>query len=271
MNRFYKLAIPYLIWLIILVVIPLLTMLMLAFGNTIGADFSTYKFTFDNFSLITDFVYVRAFLNSIKIAGITTLFCLVIGYSLAYAISTSKIKNKNLILLLLILPMWSNILLRIVALENVFSSVSILNSFGIPTMDLKGTEFAVIFGCVTCYLPFMVFPIFTTLEKMDLSLLEASNDLGVDKIKSLFKVTVPLSMKGVVSGVIMVFLPSATGFLVPKRLGAGNISMIGDIIERQFKTASNYNLGALLSLCIVFVILLAVLLLSKVDKDGETL
>lgn len=263
-------ALPYFIWLCILVAVPFGIMLVLAFTKSEGLDFSEAYFTFSNFIKLADSVYLNALLNSLNVAFWTTLISFLIGYPVAYIVSRSNLRHKMAILMCLVLPMWSNMLLRIVAWEKVFYPVSILNNIGI-SLDLIGTNFAVIFVSVTMYLPFMIFPIFTILEKTDKSLVEASKDLGVPSILTFFKVTFPLSLKGVCSGVIMVFLPAATGFAVSERIGAGKVIMIGNIIESMFKRAFNYNLGAILSIFVAMIIMVAILLFQKVDKEGETL
>lgn len=270
MKKFKNFAVPYAIWLVILVVIPVFVLLLLSFTSTNGLDFSDASFTLDNFIKLFDAVYLQAFGNSIFVALWATIICFLIGYPVAYFISKSKIKYKSAVLMCLVLPMWSNMLLRIVAWEKVFYPTSILNQFGI-SLDLIGNIGAVIFVTVTMYLPFMIFPIFTILEKSDKSLLEASDDLGVGKIKTFFLVTLPLSLKGIVSGVIMVFLPAATGFAVSERIGGGSIPMIGNIIEDMFITAFDYNVGALLAIIVSVVITIAVLAFQKIDKDGEAL
>ncbi len=270
MKKFSKVAIPYAIFLVVLVVIPVIALVILAFSKTNGLDFTNFSLTLANLKNVFNEVYIQAFGNSMSVALWTTVICFAIGYPVAYFISKSKIKYKSAVLMCLILPMWSNMLLRIVAWEKVFYPTSILNAFGI-SLDLIGSMGAVIFVTVTMYLPFMIFPIFTILEKSDKSLLEASSDLGVGKIKTFFLVTFPLSIKGVCSGVIMVFLPAATGFAVSERIGGGNITMIGNIIEEMFITAYDYNLGAMLAILVSVIITLAVLLFQKIDKDGETL
>lgn len=263
-------SIPYLIWMSILVFIPVGVMIVLAFSITDGLDFSNITFTFNNVVSVLDYIYVQALSNSLIVAFWTTIISFLIGYPVAYIISNSKLEHKMAVLMCLVLPMWSNMLLRIVAWENIFYPVSFINNIGI-SLDLIGSIEAVIFVNVTMYLPFMIFPIFTILEKMDKSLLEASNDLGVGKIKTFFLVTLPLSLKGVFSGVIMVFLPAATGFAVSERIGAGKITMIGNVIESMFKRAFNYNLGAILAIFVSVIIIIAVILFQKIDKEGETL
>ncbi len=270
MKKFSYFSIPYAIFLGIFVVVPILVLLLLSVTNSNGLDFSNASLTMNNIFGVFDMVYVEAFGNSVYVALWSTVVCFLIGYPVALIISNSKIKYKSAVLMCLILPMWSNMLLRIVAWEKIFYPVSILNSIGI-SLDLIGSMEAVIFVTATTYLPFMIFPIFTVLEKADKSLLEASNDLGVGKIKTFFYVTLPLSLKGVCSGVIMVFLPAATGFAVSERIGAGKIIMIGNIIEDMFTTAFNYNFGAILAIVVSVVITIAIVLFQKVDKDGETL
>lgn len=270
MKKHKFLSLPYFIWLCIFVLIPVLIMLVLAFTKTDGLNFGEAEVTLENVKELANPIYLKALGNSLKIAFFTTLACFLIGYPAAYIISFSKIKRKMLVLLCMILPMWSNMLLRIVAWEKLFYPVSILNKLGI-SFDLIGSQSAVIFVNAITYLPFMIFPIFTILEKTDRSLIEASQDLGVPAYKTFFKVTFPLSLKGVLSGVIMVFLPAATGFAISERIGAGQILLIGNIIENLFKRAFNYNLGALLAIFVSIIITLSVILFQKVDKEGETL
>ena len=176
-----------------------------------------------------------------------------------------------MILLLLILPMWTNILLRINALASVFKASNIISDiFNIPGLDIIGTDLAIILGMVFTYLPFIVLPIYTSLEKVDYSLEEAALDLGVTETKKFWKVIVPLTMNGVMSGSMMELLPWLSGFAIPKVLGAGNILLIGNIIEQNFINMS-YNQGALLAVVLLVIILGSILIVNKFDKEGETL
>lgn len=269
MKSFSRLARPYLIWMLVLVVVPILIMVGLSFLDIQGFDIINAKFTLKNFSSLKESVYAKAFYNSMKLAFIATFICFLIGYPVAYILSNSKIKNKYLVLLILILPMWTNMLLRLYAIEKIMIPNSILNMFGI-SFNFYGTEGAVILGLVTMYLPFMIFPIYTVLEKIDKSLLEASKDLGANDIKTFLKVTFPLSLKGVMSGIIMVFLPSAMGFAIPQRLGAGKVVLIGNVIENMFMK-SFYNIGSLLSLVVILLVMGALAIIAKIDEEGETL
>ncbi len=276
MNDSYKkLAKPYEIWLYIFALFPALVMFALIFLDTEGINLSEASLTFGNFSQLTESSTIIAFVNSLKFAFLSTLICAILGYFVAYRLFRSKFKNKFLILTILILPMWSNILLRIEALGNVMQPnniiTDILSKIGIHIgIDIKGTSVAVLIGLVFTYLPFMILPIYTALEKIDPSLEEASLDLGVTHLKTFWKVIFPLSIKGIVTGSIMVFLPCLSGFAIPEILGSGNIVLIGNVIDQFFRNM-NYNIGALLALLILILILGAIFLVQKVDKEGETL
>lgn len=272
MNRFRKLASPYKIWMYILVVIPLIIMIALSFTQTDQVSFEGASFTFGNFIALGNATYAKSFLRSMEYSAIATVVCLLIGYPIAYIISTAKFSNKYIVLILIILPMWTNMLLRLKAIQSmIIDEGFIKNTFGV-SIDLYGTPSAVIIGMILMYLPFMIFPIFTVLEKIEPSLLEASQDLGANKVKSFAKVTLPLSLKGVTSGIIMVFLPCATGFTVSDVLGAGNRPLIGNKIDYLFMSEANdYNLGSLVSLIIIIIVIGLLFIIGKVDEDGETL
>jgi len=262
MKRFKGLAIPYLIWLIILVILPLIVMIALTFMDTNGADFNNIRLSLDSYRRLNDISILKALWNSIVIAFFTVLICLSLGYPTAYFISFSKLKNKMMFLLLLILPMWSNSMLRIV------SWLRLLSIEGLAGLNLIGTDFAVIFVSVTTYLPFMIFPIYTVLEKMDRGLIEASKDLGVPSFKTFLKITLPLSLGGVSSGVIMVFLPAATGFAISQTIGQGKVRLIGNLLQSVFEK-NNYNFGSLLSIFVSIAIIAIVYLFNKIDKSSK--
>lgn len=261
MKRFKGFAIPYFVWLSLLVVVPLVLMLVLTFLHTDGMNLTGAQATLNNYAELTDITYWEALWNSLVIAFFTTVICLLVGYPVAYFVSFSNLKHKVLILLCMILPMWCNSMLRILSWYKLFSS-DLLSG-----LNLIGSKGAVIFVTVTTYLPFMIFPIYTILEKMDRSLIEASKDLGVPAWKTFLKVTLPLSLDGVLSGMIMVFLPAATGFAISAIIGDGKVNMIGNIIENMFKTANNYNLGSLLSIFVSIIIVFFLVVLGKAKKE----
>lgn len=265
MKRFKYFSIPYFVWLIILVVLPLVLMFALTFLKSDGVRLNGASLTMKNYQELTDFAYWEALWNSLVIAFWTTIICLLIGYPVAYFISFSNLKHKVLVLLCMILPMWCNSMLRILSWYKLFSS-SLFSS-----LNLIGSKGAVIFVTVTTYLPFMIFPIYTILEKLDRSLIEASKDLGVPAWITFFKVTLPLSLDGAVSGMTMVFLPAATGFAISAIIGDGKVNMIGNIIENMFKTANNYNLGSLLSIFVSVIIIFVLLVLGKTKKEDGIL
>lgn len=259
MKRFKYLAIPYLVWLIFLVICPLILMVLLTFMKSQGMDFSNAQASLDAYYRLNDISILKALWNSLVVAFFTVLICVLLGYPVAYFISFSNLKNKMLFLLLLILPMWSNSMLRIVSWLRLFSTD------GLKALNLIGSNAAVIFVTVTTYLPFMIFPIYTVLEKMDRSVIEASKDLGVTPIKTFFKVTLPLSLGGVSSGIIMVFLPAATGFAISQTIGQGKVRLIGNLIQSIFEK-NNYNFGSLLSIFVSVVIILIVVVFNRLQK-----
>lgn len=266
-----RLSIPYFIWLLVFAIFPMILMFVLMFIDTEGVSLDGASFTFSNFLQILEPSIGIAFYNSFKYSIFTTVFSVFFGYTIAYALFKSKIKHKNCILMLLIIPMWTNILLRIEALSNLFQPHNILTSLlGITGINILGTDMAILLGLIFTYLPFVILPIYTALEKIDPSLEEAAYDLGMTSTKKFWKVIFPLSFKGVVSGSIMVFLPCFSGFAVPKILGGGNIILIGNIIEQNFSNM-NYNIGSVLAIMILVIILGSILLINKFDKEGETL
>ena len=270
-HRLDRMAKPYLYWLYIFACLPIFIMVFLMFVDAEGIRFDGMSLTLSNFTFLSNSSVITAFLNSFKYSILTTVICIFFGYLLAYTLHKSNIRNKYMVLMLLILPMWTNILLRINALASVFKASNIISDiFNIPGLDIIGTDIAIILGMVFTYLPFIVLPIYTSLEKVDYSLEEAALDLGVTETKKFWKVIVPLTMSGVASGSMMVLLPCLSGFAIPKVLGAGNILLIGNIIEQNFINMS-YNQGALLAVVLLVIILGSILIVNKLDKEGETL
>lgn len=279
MTKFKKLSIPYLCWMIIFTGLPLLMMIFFAFSNI--ESFSAYTFRLDtlrlsnNLSSLFDMSFVKSFSRSILYALIATILCLLIGYPIAYFISRSKLKHKYLLLLIFVMPMWTNMLLRVQTINNLLSENSFFSNVLGFTIDLSNQKsLKIILVMTLVYLPFMIFPIYTVLEKMDMSVDEASHDLGCGSVKTFFKITLPLSMKGISSGVMMVFLPAAMSFTIPKLVTKEdpNYSMVGLLIERQFKNYTTfYNIGSVWSLVIIILVLGALFIISKTDAEGETL
>ena len=275
MNRYFKkLSLPYLIFLIIFAILPMLFMTVLSFMDNEGTDFTDAVFTVSNFEQFAYKSTLVAFGNSLLYSFVTTLICAVLGYLVAYKIWRSHFKNKFLITTLLVLPMWSNILLRVNALEGILEPHNILTSifskmgWNITFKMIAGTPFAVILGLCATYLPLMILTIYSALEKVEKQYEEASLDLGLTPLVTFWKVILPLSSKGIVTGAIMVFLPCMSGFAIPEILGQGNVVLIGNVINDAFKNM-NYNVGSLLAIVILIFILGAILIVNKVDEDGE--
>ena len=276
MKNFKRFAIPYVVWLGVLVLLPLILLTLLSVSATkYTLNFSNFEFSMSHISTVFTAQNIEAFGNSIKLALLATAGCVLFGYPVAYIISMSKIKNKYLTILLILFPMWICMLLRLKILNNMFSEGGILQSFFGIDLNISGTEFAVVLVMILMYMPFMILPIFTQLQKIDRSLFEASQDLGATPLKTFLKVTLPLSMKGVTSGIIMVFLPAATGFAIPEIIGNGKINLIGNVIENYISgakgVATQYNVGCMISLIIIIIVIGSLILISKIDAEGETL
>ena len=246
-------TIPYVLFLAIFVVIPLLLIVYYAFTNDEG------MFTFANFrKFMIHPEAINTFVYSVGIALITTILCLLLGYPAAWILSQARFNTSRTMVVLFILPMWVNILIRTLA------TVALFDFLNFPL-----GEGALIFGMVYNFLPFMVFPIYTSLSKLDPKLGEAAQDLGCNEFRTLLRVTMPLSIPGVISGITMVFMPSVTTFFIPRVLGGGNTQMFGDLIESTFLVAGNWNLGSALSLIMMILILISLSILRKADPNGE--
>lgn len=274
-HKLNRMANPYLVWLCVLAVLPMLVLFFMMFLDIEGINFNEFSFTFTNFESLNNISIGVAFFNSFKYSIITTIICLFFGYLIAYAIYRSNFKHKYTILLLLVLPMWVNILLRIEALGNMFKPFNMITNafpdlFPNGGMNIMGTDVAIILGMVFSYLPFVILPIYTSLEKIDPSLDDAALDLGMTKFKKFWTVTFPLSTSGMVSGSIMVLLPCLSGFAIPNILGQGNVVLVGTLIETDF-TNMSYNVGAMLAVILLVIIIGAIMLVNKFDKEGETL
>lgn len=270
MRRLRIVALPYLVWMLVLVLLPSLLILLLSITDLDIYNLGPFSFVADGLEELRKPLVIEAMKNSLRLSALATMICLLIGYPVAYYLANLKTKKKTMLITLFILPVWSNMLLRIIAWETLFFPNSILNMFGI-SLNLIGTDLAILIGMTSMYLPFMTLPIYSVLEKMDVSLIEASKDLGAGSVQTFFKVTLPLSLSGVVSGVIMTLLPSMTAFALPERLSGGKTLLIGNIIEDYFMKTSNINGGAMISIALMLVIIVLFVTVVHFDKEGETL
>ena len=274
MRQFRSMAYPYIIWIAAMIVVPMLMIFMYAF-TVKGNDVTTFRFTIENFGkFFSDAIFIEVLKRSLFIAVITTIICVLLGYPAAYIIAQTEGKTKMFLILLITLPMWINMLVRTYAWMGILQDDGILNSilsiFGIKA-KLLHTSFAVILGMVYNFIPFMILQIHTSLSKMDKSLIEAASDLGANKFQCFLRVTLPLSLPGVISGITLVFLPAVSSFFIPKLLGGGQFVLIGNVIESQFLTAGNWNFGSAISLIMAVIIMISMYITKKVDKgeNGE--
>ena len=265
-----RLATPYAIWSVLFIVIPLILIVFFSFTKQVDGR---YMFTLDNFDKFFNVMYFKVVRRSLVLAFISTVLCLIVGYPTAYIISKAKPSRRATLLLLCILPMWMNFLLRTYAWlpllgKNGFIN-TILANFGIGPLKLLYNDFAVLLGMVYNFIPFMILQINTSLSKMDKSLLEASSDLGANRYQTFWKVTFPLSIPGVISGIALVFLPAVSSFFIPKLLGGGQYFLIGNVIENQFITVGEWNFGSAISVIMAFVMMAIMYLVRYVEKRNS--
>jgi spermidine/putrescine transport system permease protein len=263
-------AAPYLVWMALFIVVPLA--IVLFYGLTV-ADAGTVRFSVQNILRAFEPVYLGVFVKSVLMAAVATGLCLLIGYPLALALASRDFKRGGTILLLIIIPMWMNFLLRTYAWINLLSDNGIvaqaLRIVGLQNVALLYNTSAVIVGLVYNFLPFMVLPIYSVLIKIEPHLYEAAEDLGANSLRIFTRVTFPLSMPGVVSGITMCFMPAITTFAVSRLLGGGMVPMYGELIENQFYFMRNWHFGATLSIVMMGLVLLSSLAMRKHDKQGR--
>ncbi len=260
---------PYLIWMSIFIVIPLAIVLYYGFTSSLGG----IHFTFANIARAFDPVYIGVFLKSVLMAAEATILCLLIGYPLALSLASRNFKRGATILILIVIPMWMNFLLRTYAWMNLLNDTGLvaqaLRLLGVQNVSLLYNNTAVIVGLVYNFLPFMVLPIYSVLIKIEPHLYEAAEDLGANSLRVFARVTLPLSMPGVVSGITMCFMPAITTFAVSRLLGGGLVPMYGELIENQFYFMRDWHFGATLSIVMMALVLLSSVLMHKYDKDAQ--
>ncbi len=277
-NKLSRFAVPYVIWMAIFVVVPIILMVIYAFSAADGS------FTLSNFSKMT--TYAVVFGRSFKLAIIATVICLLIGYPISYLMAREGARFQKIAMVLIMLPMWMNFLLRTYSWMTILENNGLLNQFfqAIGLIDLYnnifGTEIeyftmmntqgAVVLGMVYNYLPFMILPIYSVIVKLDHSLVEAARDLGADNMRVFRRVTLPLSLPGVLSGITMVFVPSVSTFAISQMLGGGTYLLLGDLIERQFLGgAYNPQLGAAISLVMMVIVVVCMLVMNRFGEGEE--
>ena len=258
-------AAPHIVWAVLFILAPMLFVLYFAFTDGNG------NFTTDNITAMGQ--YSHTFILSIAFALIATVVCLLIGYPLAYFMSRTSPRTRKVLMVLIMLPMWCNLLIRTYALMALLDNGGLLNSFlesiGMQRLPIVGTDFGVILGMIYDFLPYMVLPIFTVMTKLDNRYIEAAHDLGCSNLQTLFRVVVPMTVSCVVSGVTMVFVPSISTFYISQKLGAGKIDLVGDTIERLFQNTSTYGVGATMSLIMMVLIIVSVCIMNRFTDNEE--
>jgi len=272
-NRAKILAYPYMVWMIIFIVIPLFLVLFYSLTKGNIHDPSSLSFSLESYARVFDRNYLTSIVKSFKLAFISTLLCFFLGYPVALIIATIKAKYKNILLMFFLVPIWMNFLLRTYAWMSILSPNGFLNrllSFlGLPALSIMPGQTAVLLGMIYNFLPFMVLPIYTVLSKIDKSVLEAASDLGANKIGTFFKVILPLSVPGIVSGITMVFMPAVSTFVISRLLGGGKESLIGNLIEEQFSLYRDWHFGSALSIILMIVILISMAVMSRFESDND--
>jgi len=277
-TKLSRFSVPYVVWMGIFVVAPIIIMVIYAFSNGEGG------FTWDNFAQMG--AYGSVFLRSFKLALIATAICLLVGYPVSYWLSREGASFQRIAMVLIMLPMWMNFLLRTYSWMTILENNGLLNQLfhklgiialynnitgsEIEYFSMIGTQGAVVLGMVYNYLPFMILPIYSVIVKLDGSLIEAARDLGADSVTVFRKVILPLSLPGVLSGITMVFVPSVSTFAISRMLGGGTELLLGDLIERQFLGgAYNPQLGAAISLVMMAVVVICMLVMNRFGEGEE--
>ncbi|MDO5808680.1 MAG: ABC transporter permease [Lachnospiraceae bacterium] len=269
MKRFSQLAVPYIAWAVMMLILPM-GLIALYSVTEQGNSIISFTFTLEHYAkFFTDPDFLIVLWRSLLIALKTTVICLLLGYPIAYFISRSSEKMQNLLVLVITIPMWINMLVRTYAWIGLLSEGGLiqrlLSLIGLGGGELLYTEGAVLLGMVYNFLPFMVLQINTSLCKMDHSLLEASSDLGANPRQTFVRVTLPMSLPGVINGITLVFLPAVSSFFIPKLLGGGQYFLIGNLIENQFITVGEWNFGSAISMIMAVIMMLLMMAVRRVE------
>lgn len=273
MKKFSQLALPYIVWAIMMLLLPMGLIALYSFMEG-GNSIISFRFTLEHYvTFFTDHDFLLILWRSILIAVKTTIICLILGYPAAYFIARSSEKVQNILILCITLPMWINMLVRTYAWIGLLSEDGLvqrfLGLFGLGNTELLYTEGAVLLGMVYNFLPFMILQIQTSLSKMDYSLLQASADLGARPAQTFRRVTLPLSMPGVINGITLVFLPAVSSFFIPKLLGGGQYFLIGNMIENQFITVGEWNFGSAISMIMAIIMMLLMMAVRRAEVRNQ--
>ncbi len=288
-RRGLVISVPF-FWLLLFFLVPFLIVLTVSLSTArvgqppyeplmqwVDGHFVALKLNFGNFLfLFQDSLYFSAYLNSIRIAAISTLLCLIVGYPLAYAIARAPRTSRNVLLMMVILPFWTSFLLRVYAWMGILRNNGLLNNFlmWLGVIDqpivMMQTEFAIYVGMVYSYLPFMVLPLYAHLEKMDLFLLEAAADLGCKPFKAFMTITLPLSVPGIAAASMLVFIPAVGEFVIPELLGGPNALMIGKVLWTEFFNNRDWPVASAVAIALLIVLLLPIVLLQRMQSGDKS-
>lgn len=273
MKRFSQIAIPYIVWAAVMLVLPMVLIAVYSVTQP-GNSIVSFTLTLEHYvKFFTDADFLIILWRSLWIAVKTTVICLLLGYPVAYYISRCNEKTQNILVFCITIPMWINMLVRTYAWIGLLSEGGavqrILGFFGLGDTELLYTEGAVLLGMVYNFLPFMILQINTALCKMDYSLLEAAADLGANPVQTFRRVTLPLSLPGVINGITLVFLPAVSSFFIPKLLGGGKYFLIGNVIENQFITVGEWNFGSAISMIMAVIMMLLMMCVHRIEKRNQ--
>ena len=278
MRRNYRLLIllfPVIFWLVCFFLIPLMSVFAYSFIERGTYGGVRWNFTLENYQRLFDGLYLGILWRSVSTAIVATALCLLLGYPFAYYLARYQPKWRNVLLLLVVIPFWTNFLIRTYAWILILRREGVLNSllaFLIPNvqpLELLNTPIAVQIGLVYGYLPFMILPLYASLEQLDLGLMEAAQDLGASPRRTFWHVTVPLSLPGILAGSMLVFIPTVGAFITPELLGGGKVSYIGNVVERQFKSARDWPFGSALSFLLMCIVLVGTVLYFRALQSSE--
>lgn len=268
-----KYSYMYFMWSLVFIVFPIILVLVYSFNSSSGMSLANFSPTFDNFRRVFEPLYIKIFLVSILLAIGSTLLCIVVGYPVAYYISRMSDKWRNSLMLLFVVPMWMNFLLRTYAWLTLLGNNGLINKFlglfGIAPLNLMYNINAIMLGMVYNFLPFMVLPIYSTLVKMDKSLIEAAKDLGATNAQIFKKVIFPLSLPGVYTGITMVFIPAISTFVIPDLLGGNRFYLIGNLIEKQFTFTGDWAFGSAISIVLILIMFVIMILQNLFEDNTE--
>lgn len=259
------LAAPYAVWAAIFIIVPLCMILYYGLTDKNGV------FTLENILAIAAPGHARALRRSVMLSLISTVICFLLAYPLAMILSEKKKNNSSFIILIFILPMWMNFLLRTLAWQTLLEKTGVINSvlafLGLPALHIINTSHAIVLGMVYNFLPFMVLPLYNALSKIDENVIHAAKDLGANSIQTFFRIILPLSVPGIISGITMVFVPALTTFVISTLLGGSKVLLIGNVIEQEFTQASNWHLGSGLSIVLMIFILINMVVTALFEKE----